>query len=259
MKNGIIFTIVLAVWGLLKAFAKLVTRFIQVLTGLIIFLGLYIPLFYVVFGIILLATTDFSFGGTGTNQILYYIGLALCCVATIIISVRNLLMRPISQIFAPLIEYRDEMRQSREAKRRGRGDAYYDSEEEYSDGNDRRYGKRGRDVRYYEDEASERPDDEPYYLREEGKGRNRREDRRDYEESAGRRPYPYRTEREDRRYDDRDYPAYGRRSAREAERPLVYYSKRRPGVLVKEYSDRFELFEDAAGGERYLGTEYKDE
>ena len=43
------------------------------------------------------------------------------------------------------------------------------------------------------------------------------------------------------------------------ERPLIYYSQRRPGVLVKEYSDRFELFREDADGRHYIGTEYKDE
>ena len=262
MKNGIIVTVVLAIWGLLKAFAKLLKRIIQVLTGLIIFLGLYIPLFYVLFGVILLVTTDFAFGGTGTDQILYYIGLGLCCIASLIIAIRNAIVRPISQVFAPLTEYREEMRQSREGRR---GRHYEEDEEDYDpdeedarDFRPRRREDRRREEAYYDEDDR----------REEYSRYPSPRDDRAYRGYAEDREYPpYYREREDRpayrppieerpRYEERDrrYDRY-----EEPERPLIYYSKRRPGVLVKEYSDRFELFEEDAHGRTYIGTEYKDE
>ena len=40
---------------------------------------------------------------------------------------------------------------------------------------------------------------------------------------------------------------------------MIYYSKRRPGILVNEYSDRFELYDESDGTRRFIGTEYKDE
>ena len=45
----------------------------------------------------------------------------------------------------------------------------------------------------------------------------------------------------------------------DGERPLVYYSQRRPGVLVEEYSDRFELYREDASGRTHIGTEYKED
>ena len=121
MKNGIFMAIVLAVWGFLKLVFKLLKSVIQVLSSLIVFLGLYIPLFYVFFGLILLATTDFTFGGTGTDQMLYYIGLGLCCVASAIITIRNLLIRPISSVFAA---FRKENVPTRSRPYRDRDDEY---------------------------------------------------------------------------------------------------------------------------------------
>lgn len=275
MKNGIIITIALALWGVVKLFFKLLKAIIQVLSSLIVFLGLYIPLFYLVFGIVLLATTSFTFGGTGTDQVLYYIGLGFSCVAAVIISIRNVIVRPISSVFAPLRDYRDEMRHSREDRdRRGEGDYPEDRpqeyEEDYRDGYSRRprdpyrdryadeYGRATPD-RYAEDRYSER-NDAPY-----GEDRSRfdREERREA---------PYYTERPAYRaprppygvaapeyapYDRAPYEREPRET--ETERPLIYYSRRRPGVLVKEYSDRFELFEENSAGRRYIGTEYKDE
>ena len=114
MKNGIIFMVFMIIWTVIKLFFKLLAVLVKVLASLIIFFGLYIPLFYGVFGIVLLATTEFTFGGAGTDQVLYYIGFGLSCLAAVIISIRNLIVRPLSAVFAPLIEYRDEVRKTRE-------------------------------------------------------------------------------------------------------------------------------------------------
>ena len=241
--------------------AKLLRAVIQVLASLIVFLGLYIPLFYLVFGIILLAATDFSFGGMGADQVMYYIGLALCCVAAVIIAVRNAIVRPISHVFQPLREYREEVSGARPSERDHREYEERYGEERYSrDERDRSvyqrradyreepYGRRNEYYadRYEEDNRYADPLRDPYDRNEEGG----REPSR-YEERATR--YPY-----DRR--DREYGGQERMREPEPERPLIYYSRRRPGVLVKEYNDRFELFQESADGERrYIGTEYKDE
>ena len=249
MKNGIFMAIVLAVWGFLKLVFKLLKSVIQVLSSLIVFLGLYIPLFYVFFGLILLATTDFTFGGTGTDQMLYYIGLGLCCVASAIITIRNLLIRPISSVFAA---FRKE-----DAPTRSR--AYRDRDDEYD--RRRRYA--------FEDEGTQRAE----YRRRDGACFYREEDDFAYDgpSSRDRSSYQQRNERfSDDRNDDHapvrerysapadvHYPESGSNFG--VERPLIYYSKRRPGVLVKEYSDRFELFSEDRDGRRYLGTEYKED
>jgi len=274
MKNGIIMAILLVIWGAIKAFFKLLKVIIQVLSSLIVFLGLYIPLFYILFGVILLAATDFTFGGMGTDQMLYFIGLGLCCIAALIIAIRNLLVRPIAGVFAPFREYREERRRERDERR----NRYADRERREEDRDYDRYGDR-RDY----------PDDRGGYFEDRYRRRERGYDEeapRDpsYADRRGypfREPYPYRHP-EMRGYEE-DRERYGEPMPRpnpsraeapvyegqggygesdyqsEPERPLIYYSQRRPGVLVKEYSDRFELYQEDREGRHYLGTEYKDE
>ena len=75
VKNGILITIGVAVWAAIKGAAKLLKIIITLLTEIVIFLGLYIPLFYLLFGVVMLAATDFTLGGTGADQIIYYVGL----------------------------------------------------------------------------------------------------------------------------------------------------------------------------------------
>ena len=233
MKNGFFVAIVLAVWGAIKLIGKVLWTAIQVLASIIMFLGLYIPLFYLVFGLILLAATDFTFGGMGTDQILYYIGLGLCCVAAIIITVRNLLIRPFSSVFKALRPEKDpQYDDDGEEERPSRGER----------ADRRRYGY-----------------DDPYYD----------EPTRDPREGYGARPYvrePYPPRREDPYEPSPTEGTYRPRPSyvpeppiSEAERPLVYYSRRRPGILVKEYSDRFELYREDASGRTYIGTEYKED
>ena len=250
MKNGFFMALALAVWGALKLFFSFLKKAIEVLSSIILYLGLYIPLFYIVFGLILLATTSFTFGGTGTYQILYFVGLGLCCIAALVITIRNLVVRPFSSVFAAFRGKKEE-----DYDRRSR----YDDEDDryYADRDDRRYGdrryadRRRRDRRDYDDEDDYYEEDRYERARP---SRDRYERDRDYD----------REEYEDRRrrpvtrsyYEEDDEP---QTSPARGERPLVYYSQRRPGVLVKEYSDRFELFTEDARGESHIGTEYKEE
>jgi len=353
LKNGVLVALGVAIWAALKGVAKIVKVIITVLTNIIIFFGLYIPLFYALFGVLLLAFTDFTLGGTGTNQVLYYVGLGLSLLGSVIITVRTCFVRPISAIFEPLVnlirDYR-EKRAARRAEKEGYADdAYepdpYDRDEyldRYRDG-DRfvrepsGYAPRYREYPPYEDRYGDRaeyPSRDPYLSRDrcaprdqyapreqyaprdqytprdryaprdpyataassapyaprdmcEGAPRNempqRDYDRQDdagstYEDDApaygesyrvtARAPYEQMGERSRRDYGDPrapygddSYPRFGMRTPREpeAERPLIYYSERRPGILVKEYSDRFDLYREDANGRVFIGTEYKGE
>ncbi len=249
MKNGFFMALALAIWGALKLVFKGLKVVVEVLTSLVMFLGLYIPLFYLLFGLILLAATDFTFGGTGVNQILYYIGLALSCAAAVIISVRNLLVRPFSGIFSAFKRSSKDRYDDEDGDRRPRR-GYDDEDERRGD-----YGDGRRRDPYYEarpyDGGGFSPRD-PYaepsdpYARS---GRPSPYGERAYEGGG------YSRDSRDYSRDDLGYPL----PAEEGERPVVYYSKRRPGVLVKEYSDRFELFREDASGRTYIGTEYKED
>lgn len=302
MKDGIIFTILLIVWTVIKLVFKLIWVIVKVLATLFLFFGLYIPLFYSVFGIILLATTDFTLGVMGTDQVLFYIGLGLCGVASVIITIRNLIVRPFSAIFAPFLEYRDEIKKERDKFRK-------DAPEQGAQG-DPRTGGVGYDP-YYAQNSGYPPYGDPYAAQrypfpqqqyppqpgypyqQDGQmpysPRHPYDARPDYsprdaygaadsmppppappyygggEGSAYPPRYPGEQQpmapdvRQDP-YSREPYPSPQSRGFSPApERPLVYHSKRRPGILVKEYSDRFELYDESDGTRRYIGTEYKDE
>lgn len=293
MKDGIIFTILLIVWTVIKLVFKLIWVIVKVLATLFLFFGLYIPLFYSVFGIVLLATTDFTLGVMGTDQVLFYIGLGLCGVASIIITIRNLIVRPFSAIFAPFLEYRDDVKKEHDKFRKdapeqgasddARGAPY----EPY-------YGQNGY-APYGDPYAPQYPPQYPpqsaYPYSQDGQApyspRHPYDARQDYapRDAYGAEPRPtpptppyfgngngsdplryagvQAPTPSDARPDPYMQQPYASPQSRgfspAPERPLIYYSKRRPGVLVKEYSDRFELFDESDGTRRYIGTEYKDE
>ena len=298
MKNGIIVTIVLAVWSILKLAAKLIKTIIWALTNIVIFFGLYYPLFYLAFGLVLLATTDFTLGYMGTNQILYFVGLGLCGVASVIVTWKTIVVRPISWVIEPFVNYFAEIK---EEKRRRR--ALQNGEGEFVEGDpDRRMIDRPaeQDQRYY-GEGGRYPYDPRYdahggYAPYDPRRTFSREGYRErvpLEQNAaeGQAPASYYPPREEysrdgylpnyaprddyaHTYAPRDayaptqpprdeYPSSSYRGAypvrEREERPMIYYSRRRPGVLVKEYSDRFELYEETANGRQYVGTEYKDD
>ena len=296
MKNGILITIGVAVWAALKGAAKLLKILITLLTEIVIFFGLYIPLFYLLFGLILLATTTFSLGGTGTDQIIYYVGLGASCIAAVIIAIRNSLVRPLSAIFAPIAEF---FRSNRDRKRAQReeleGDYPYENGDyrgaPLRDGyGQAHYGVDPRDLYRapaYDDRA--RYDDDGYDERLRPTTPAAYPAYGGYERAYPRDPYYYRSERVERAtpYAEHSAPVGTPSSDRyvapaeynapssyeggasrfdapsprapEAERPLLYYSERRPGILVMEYSDRFELYREDENGRVYVGTEYKDE
>ena len=306
MKDGIIFTILLIIWTVIKLFFKLLWVIVKILATLFLFFGLYIPLFYAVFGIVLLATTNFTLGGMGTDQVLYYIGLGLCGLASVFISIRNLIVRPISSIFAPFLEYRDEIKKEKEKFGKEKGaegenaaaqtSPYYDA---YSgQGGYPPYGGQMYPPQYpsqyppqYAQSAGQFPQNaQPYPPQSyaprqpyDYSGRTESVSRDPYYGGEGRNgsvtsPYYGGQEREyppylsgvsmpqqsaDRPMESpypQSYPPANNAGFIPApERPLIYYSKRRPGILVKEYSDRFELYDESDGTRRYIGTEYKDE
>jgi len=318
-------TLGVALWAALKGAAKVIKAIIAVLTNVFIFFGLYIPLFYLLFGVILLTFTSFSFGGIGTNQILYFVGLGLCFLASAIITFRTLVVRPLSAIIEPIVTLIRDFRERRAARRaekedyederypddydgeydsdydrdryapratngyaaRGsyRGSARYENRptyedpSSYEDGRDDYRHDYSRD-RYYPQGDYERdarsvtePYVDPYADVSRDVDPRYAEPSRDYHDSyrtaslsgRGYSPRSYEDDHRDARpsnaYPVAAQPRFGPNPPRksESERPLIYYSQRRPGILVMEYSDRFELYREGVEGKVHVGTEYKDE
>lgn len=262
MKNGLIFTIWLAIVTFFKLTYKIIKASIKTLSAIVVFFGLYIPLFYVVFGLVLLATTKFSFGFSSPAQIAYMVGLFVCCIIAIIVAIRNCIYKPISSVFAAF-KKKDEgnerqRRYDEDDRPRRRRDDDYDDYEEYRDRN------RQRSRRYYvdEDDYQDYPPQRPV--------RNRDDNRRlrynsDYDDDYYELPRPtysrpYQEPRIESAHPSRMLPPSPDMEDMPQpfeEKPLIYRSKMRPGIIVHEFDDRFELFEESRDGQMYVGTEYK--
>lgn len=87
---------------LLKGLIKLVNVIITIIARIMLLLGLWVPFFYIVISIIIMLSFKTNIlSMTGYNY-LYIIGLILCIVISVIITIRNLLLKPIKE----LINYR---------------------------------------------------------------------------------------------------------------------------------------------------------
>lgn len=87
---------------LLKGLVKLVNVIITIIARIMLLLGLWVPFFYIVISIIIMLSFKTNIlSMTGYNY-LYIIGLILCIIISIIITIRNLLLKPIKE----LINYR---------------------------------------------------------------------------------------------------------------------------------------------------------
>lgn len=87
---------------LLKGLIKLFNVIITIIARIMLLLGLWVPFFYIVISIIIMLSFKTNIlSMTGYNY-LYIIGLILCIIISIIITIRNLLLKPIKE----LINYR---------------------------------------------------------------------------------------------------------------------------------------------------------
>lgn len=87
---------------LLKGLIKLVNVIITIIARIMLLLGLWVPFFYIVISIIIMLSFKTNIlSMTGYNY-LYIIGLILCIIISVIITIRNLLLKPIKE----LINYR---------------------------------------------------------------------------------------------------------------------------------------------------------
>lgn len=87
---------------LLKGLIKLVNVIITIIARIMLLLGLWVPFFYIVISVILMLSFKTNIlSMTGYNY-LYIIGMILCIIISVIITIRNLLLKPIKE----LINYR---------------------------------------------------------------------------------------------------------------------------------------------------------
>lgn len=87
---------------LLKGLIKLVNVIITIIARIMLLLGLWVPFFYIVISIIIMLSFKTNILSMSGYNYLYIIGLILCIIISVIITIRNLLLKPIKE----LINYR---------------------------------------------------------------------------------------------------------------------------------------------------------
>lgn len=87
---------------LLKGLIKLVNVIITIIARIMLLLGLWIPFLYIVISVIIMLSFKTNILSMAGYNYLYIIGLILCIVISVIITIRNLLLKPIKE----LINYR---------------------------------------------------------------------------------------------------------------------------------------------------------
>lgn len=93
----LIFTGLVFIFKLLFWLFKVIVRAVG---EIIIFFGLYIPGLYLLFGVILSKFTEFDINAVGLDRTLFLIGLGLCLVCSILLTVRKLIITPIKTVFS---------------------------------------------------------------------------------------------------------------------------------------------------------------
>ncbi len=86
-----------------KTIGSVVNFLLHVIAYVMLFLGLYVPLIYLMYGLIIAGIFKFDlFSLSGLYSSLYVWGLALSFVVSLIISVRNIFLKPATKIVEKL-------------------------------------------------------------------------------------------------------------------------------------------------------------
>lgn len=76
-----------------------ISTLIKLIANIMVFFGLYIPFFYLIYGGALMLFLDFRLIPYSSGAGLFYFGLVLCVFCSIIISVKNLIIKPFKAVF----------------------------------------------------------------------------------------------------------------------------------------------------------------
>lgn len=85
---------------ILKTIVNTLNWAIKIISSVMLFFGLYIPFAYLIYGGLLYLIAKVPIFDFSTNSQLYLLGLLLCVICSVIISVRNLIMRPLTSVIA---------------------------------------------------------------------------------------------------------------------------------------------------------------
>jgi len=110
MFGAVLLTIFKAIWKVLKLIATIIAK-------IIVYFGLWMSILFLIFGAILHWTYGFELFDRSTDSILYILGLCLTLVIAVLLSIRNLIVKPYRKYFKKddVVEYGKKQRLKRSA------------------------------------------------------------------------------------------------------------------------------------------------
>lgn len=88
--------------GVISVLMRFVGYLIRFLSTIMLYFGLYVPFFYLLYGLIIKLTLNLMLFDLSVNSQLYLLGLLLCLIAAVIITVRNIVLAPIKSVLRRL-------------------------------------------------------------------------------------------------------------------------------------------------------------
>lgn len=84
--------------GILSVLWRFLGYVIKWLSTIMLYFGLYIPFFYLLYGLIIHLTLGINLFNFQTNSQLYLLGMLLCLISSVIITVRNIILEPLKNV-----------------------------------------------------------------------------------------------------------------------------------------------------------------
>lgn len=106
--KGLGFLFGLSFSTVLKVVCKFFKSVVTFIAEVLYYFGLYVPLAYLIYGGILYGVFQFDPFSLSTDSKLYLFGLGLCFVASIIITVKTLIVKPLKSLFSKPRTINDE-------------------------------------------------------------------------------------------------------------------------------------------------------
>lgn len=231
--------------GMVYSFFGFFKGLFRLFLKVIVTCGLYLPITYAVFGLILYLACDFNPFDFGTYSLIYLSGGLACVVCAFIITVRNIIVRPVKSAIADRhevkskryeewadVDYASEQQQKNEKALKEELNLAPPVDDEYDSHSQKN------------EEDKKLP---PYLIDEDDFSIEGDEDRN--EASMLLFDWLPRKKQPNEKASVKSKP--------KKEIPEIYYSKLQPNILVHEYEDRFELFRVVGDKTVSVGVEYK--
>lgn len=100
----------------LKIIFKGIRALVEILADVIFYFGLYVPILYLIYGAVLHGVFRFELFNLTTDSKLFIFGFAICIAASLLISVKNLIVKPYKRFFKKthIIEYKNDKKLARD-------------------------------------------------------------------------------------------------------------------------------------------------